>query len=258
MNSLTGGVAIVTGASSGIGQAIAVAFAREGAAVAIVHHDDEGGARDAEKQIADAGGRSTIVAADVRDETAVERVFEQCRNAFGPATILVNSAGVDAGGVEVADMELAHWENVLRTNLTGPFLFCRAFARDLRAAGKPGKIINISSVHQEIPRVGAAEYDASKGGLRNLTTTLALELAPDGINVNNLAPGMVLTPMNQEAIDDPEKLAEDVKSIPLKRAASPEEIAQLAVYLASAAADYVTGATFTIDGGLTINTGQGA
>ncbi len=258
MKILQNAVAIVTGASSGIGQAIAIAFAREGAAAVIVHFDDKTGASETEKQIAGAKGRSIIVRADVRDEADVARIFTECRRVFGDATILVNSAGVDAGGIKVADMTLDHWENMLRTNLTGPFMTCRAFAKGLQKTGRPGKIINISSVHQEIPRIGAAEYDASKGGLRNLTTTLALELAPDGITVNNLAPGMVLTPMNQEAIDDPEKLKEQVQSIPLKRAAQPEEVAKLAIYLASPAADYVTGSTFTIDGGLTINTGQGA
>ncbi len=258
MNILKDGVAIVTGGSSGIGQSISIAFAREGAAVVIVHYDDKPGALKTQKQIAQAKGRSIIVKADVRNEAAVKRVFKACLKAFGDATILVNSAGVDAGGVKVADMTLDHWENTLRTNLTGPFMTCREFARGLQSAKKPGKIVNISSVHQEIPRIGAAEYDASKGGLRNLTTTLALELAEDGITVNNLAPGMILTPMNQEAIDDPEKLKEQVASIPLKRAGTPDEVAKLALYLASSAADYVTGATFTIDGGLTINTGQGA
>lgn len=258
MQRLSNQVAIVTGASSGIGQAIAVAFSTEGAAVAVIFNDDAGGAEDTKKRIEGAGGRCLLLKTDVRDERAVEQAVERCRSAFGDATLLVNSAGVDAGGVEVCDMTLEHWEDALRTNLTGPFLFCRAVARGLRTARKTGKIINISSVHQEIPRAGAAEYDASKGGLRNLTRTLALELAPLGVTVNNIAPGMVLTPMNQEAMDDPEVLKKQVQSIPLKRAAQPEEVAALAVYLASKEADYVTGTTMTIDGGLEIYTGQGA
>ncbi len=155
-------------------------------------------------------------------------------------------------------MKLEQFEDVLRTNLVGPFLFCRAFARGLRKAKSKGKIINVTSVHEDIPRAGAADYCASKGGLRNLTRCLALELAEHGVTVNNLAPGMVLTPMNQEAIDDPEKLKEQVASIPAKRAAKPEEVAELALYLASPAADYATGATFTLDGGLQMNLGQGA
>ncbi len=203
-----------------------------------------------------AGAKAIIVQANVGDETAVDRIFARCEQELGTATILVNSAGVDAGGVCVADMKTESWEAALRTNLTGPFLTCRRFVQALRTAKRPGKIVNVTSVHQEIPRAGAAEYDASKGGLRNLTTTLALELAPDKINVNALAPGMVLTPMNQKAIDDPKVLEEQVQSIPWKRAAKPEEVARLAVYLVSADADYVTGATFVIDGGLSLNWGR--
>ncbi len=127
-----------------------------------------------------------------------------------------------------------------------------------RAAGGNGKIINITSVHEDIPRAGAAGYCASKGGLRNLTRCLTLELASDRINVNNIAPGMVLTPMNQPALDDPKVLEEQVQSIPWKRAAEPWEIAKLALYLASEDANYASGQTFTLDGGLTMNQGQGA
>ena len=258
MAKLANAVAVVTGAASGIGEAVARLYAKEGASVVLVHRDDAEIADKIVQEIRTTGGRAIAVAADVRDEQAVARVFDQARDAFGDPTLLVNSAGVDAAGINVADMKLEQWENVLRTNLTGPFLFCRAFVRGLAKSKKPGRIVNISSVHENIPRAGAADYDASKGGLRNLTRTLALELAPVGITVNNLAPGMVLTPMNQEAIDDPEKLKEQVASIPLKRAASPEEVAELALYLASDAAAYATGATFTLDGGLTVNTGQGA
>ena len=123
---------------------------------------------------------------------------------------------------------------------------------------RKGRIINISSVHEDIPRAGASDYCASKGALRNLTRCLALELAGHGVTANNIAPGMILTPMNQEAIDDPKKLKEQVASIPMKRAGEPEEVAKLALYLASDAADYATGATFTLDGGLQMNLGQGA
>jgi glucose 1-dehydrogenase len=140
----------------------------------------------------------------------------------------------------------------------GPFYCCQHFIRARRAHGGKGKLLNVTSVHEDIPRVGSAGYDCAKGALRNLTRTLALELAPDHINVNNIAPGMVLTPMNQKAIDDPKVREKQVQSIPWKRAAQPEEVATLAVYLASEDADYATGQTYVLDGGLMMNMGQGA
>ncbi len=258
MAALENMTAVVTGASSGIGKAIALRFAREGAAVVVVHHDQADDAKAVVAAIEKEGARAILVAADVRNEGDVDKVFEHAQKAFGAPTILVNAAGVDAAGILVADMEVDHFEMVLKTNLVGPFLFCRAFVRGCKTAKARGKIINVTSVHEDIPRVGAADYCASKGGLRNLTRCLALELAEHGINVNNLAPGMVLTPMNQEAIDDPKVREEQTASIPLKRAAEPEEVAELALYLASPAADYATGATFTLDGGLQMNLGQGA
>lgn len=257
MGKLDGAVAVVTGGSSGIGAAIATLFAHEGAAIGIVALEMDEAAQSLASGIEQAGGRAIAVAADVGDEQAVAGAFARVAEAFGPATILVNSAGVDASGIPVADMPLTQFEAVLRTNLVGPFLCAKAFIGGLPKEAR-GKIVNISSVHEDLPRAGAADYCASKGGLRNLTRCLALELAPRGITVNNLAPGMVLTPMNQEAIDDPDKLAEQVASIPLKRAAEPREVAELALYLASAAGDYATGATFTLDGGLACNIGQGA
>ena len=257
MAKLDRSVALVTGGSSGIGAAIAQLFASEGAAVIIVAHELDAASESLVTGIERAGGRAMAVAADVGDEAAVAAAFEDAVAAFGTVTILVNSAGVDASGIPVGDMPLAQFQSVLRTNLVGPFLCCRAFISGL-PEGARGKIINISSVHEDLPRAGAADYCASKGGLRNLTRCLALELAPRGITVNNLAPGMVLTPMNQEAIDDPEKLAEQVASIPLKRAAMPEEVAGLALFIASSAGDYATGTTFTLDGGLECNIGQGA
>jgi glucose 1-dehydrogenase len=155
-------------------------------------------------------------------------------------------------------MALAQWERLLRTDLTGSFLTCRRFVRDLRAAGRPGRVINISSIHAKVVRAGAADYDSAKGGLRNLTATLALEAAPWRINVNAVAPGMILTPMNARAVADQAYRQSLEASIPWGRAGTAEEVAKVAVFLASPAADYITGTTITIDGGLSLVLGQKA
>ncbi len=251
-------VAIVTGADSGIGQATAEAFAREGADVAITYFHDRDGAEETRRQVEAARRRAIVVELDQRDPAQVEELFRTTESDLGTPSILVNNAGQDSTGKEVAEMPIDDWDAEMRTNLYGPFYCCQQFIRARRRSGGGGKIINVTSVHQEIPRAGAAGYDVSKGGLRNLTRTLCLELAPDRINVNNIAPGMVLTPFNQAAIDDPDVREEQVQSIPFKRAAEPSEIAALAVYLASKDADYASGQTFTLDGGLSMNLGQGA
>lgn len=255
---LSGKVAIITGSDSGIGQATAREFARNGADVAVTWFTDEAGAEETRQAVEQAGQRAYVTQLDVRDPDAIARLFEETERRLGVPFILVNDAGIDAVGDHVVDMRLEDWEDRIRANLTGPFVACQHFIRARRDAGGRGKIINITSVHEDIPRAGAAGYCATKGGLRNLTRCLTLELAPDRINVNNIAPGMVLTPMNQPALDDPDVLEEQVQSIPWKRAAEPEEIARLALYLASDASDYASGQTFTLDGGLMMNQGQGA
>lgn len=255
---LEGKVAIITGSDSGIGQAMAEEFARHGARVAITWFQDEQGAQETRVAVERAGQMALAMHVDVRDPASIEHLFTETERVLGTPYILVNDAGVDAVGKHVADMTYEEWDERLKTNLYGPFMACQLFIRARRKAGGNGKIINITSVHEDIPRAGAAGYCASKGGLRNLTRCLTLELASDRINVNNIAPGMVLTPMNQPALDDPKVLEEQVQSIPWKRAAEPWEIAKLALYLASEDASYASGQTFTLDGGLTMNQGQGA
>lgn len=251
-------IAIVTGSDSGIGQAIAEQFAKQGADVAITYHSDRDGAERTKTMVEACGRRAVVVQTDLRQREDVEKLFRETESALGVPDILVNNAGVPLSGSHVADMSDEDWDRQIRTNLYGPFYCCREFIRDRRKAGGGGKIINITSIHEDIPMAGAAGYDASKGGLRNLTRTLTLELAPDHINVNNIAPGMILTPMNQAAIDDAALRESREKNIPWQRAGEPVEVAHLAVYLASAEADYVTGQSFTIDGGLTMQMGQGA
>jgi glucose 1-dehydrogenase len=258
MKRLENRVAIITGSDSGIGQGTAIEFAREGADVVINYLHDQEGAEETKRQVEAQGRRAIVIQADLREEANVARLFAETEEVLGTPYILVNNAGIDSTGVNVADMSLEDWDDRIKSNLYNPFYCCQHFIRARKRAGGKGKIINITSVHEEIPRAGAAGYDVSKGGLRNLTRTLCLELAPDRINVNNIAPGMVLTPFNQEAVDDPKVREEQVQSIPWKRAAEPWEIGRLAVYLASEDADYVTGQTFTIDGGLMMNQGQGA
>lgn len=256
--SLSGQVAIVTGSDSGIGQGTAVEFARQGASVVVHYLQDAAGANSTKQQIEKIGGKAIVVQADVTKALDVERLFGTCDAELGMPTILVNSAGVDASGKNIEDLAVEDFEKAIATNLTGPFMTCRQLVLRLKKAKATGRIINISSVHQDIPRAGAVDYDCSKGGLRNLTTTLALELAANKINVNGIAPGMILTPMNQESLDDPNEREKQVQSIPWKRAGEPWEVARLAVYLAGKDSDYVTGATFVIDGGLMLNQGQGA
>jgi glucose 1-dehydrogenase len=251
-------VALITGSDSGIGAATAAVFAAEGADVVINYLHDADGAAATARAVEATGRRAVVAQADISVENEVSRLFDVAVEAFGGVDILMNNAGVDASGTHVADLSSEVWDRAIRTNVYGAFFCCRRFVQLRRAAGGGGKIINVTSVHEDIPNAGGADYDCSKGAVRNLTRTLALELAPMRINVNNLAPGMVLTPFNQPAIDDPQLLEEQVQSIPWKRAAQPEEIAKLALFLASSDADYVTGSTYVMDGGLMRNLGQGA
>ena len=258
MGKLADKVALITGSDSGIGHATAVEFAREGADVIVNYLEDEQGAERTRAEVEAEGRAAIVVQADHGYEDQVEKLFAAGLERFGRIDILMNNASVDASGVHVADLDFDDFERAVRSNFFGQVLCCKHFIRHRKQAGGGGKIINVTSIHEDIPNPGGSDYDCSKSALRMLTRTLTLEVAEHGINVNNLAPGMVLTPFNQAAIDDPDLLEKQVQSIPLKRAAQPEEIAKLALFLASSDSDYATGADFVMDGGLMRSVGQGA
>jgi len=251
-------VAIVTGSDSGMGRAIAEALAVEGADVAVTFHRDGPGALETADQVRAAGRRSLVQRLDVRDEAGVAALFDTVDQTLGAPDILVNSAGTGSSGRPIAETDSGEFESVIRTYLFGPFFCCREFVRRRQEEGGFGKIINITSVHEAIPSPGNAAYGAAKSGLLTLTRSLALELADLRINVNAVAPGLIRTPMTSLRTDDPQEMAEELPHIPWRRAGEPWEVARLVVYLASEEADYVTGQSFTIDGGLEMNLGQGA
>lgn len=258
MGKLEGKIALITGSDSGIGQATAVEFAKEGASVVITYHTDKDGANETLQKVEEAGGKGLVVELDVSDEQQVEDMFDKTLEEFGTLDILMNNAAINGQGIKVEDLSTEKWDKAIKTNVYGYFFCVRRFINIRKEKGGGGKIINVSSVHEEIPAPGTADYCSSKGAIKMLTRTLALELAEHKINVNNIAPGMILTPMNQEATDDKEVREEKTQNIPMKRAGKPEEIGKLAVFLASSDSDYVTGSTYVMDGGLMQNQGQGA
>lgn len=244
-------VALVTGASSGIGKAIATRFAAEGAHVAVNYRPgSQADKESAQSEAASFGPTSIAVAADVSRREDVERMIEEVVNRFGRLDIAVNNAGIEIKKpfIEVTDEE---WNKVIAVNLYGSFVVSQAAVRRMVKQGEGGKLIFISSVHEDIPFPDFTAYCASKGGVRMMMRNLAIELAPHKINVNNIAPGAIATPINQSVLDDPAALKNAVSEIPWGRFGRPEEVASVAVFLASEEAEYVTGSTYYVDGGLT-------
>jgi glucose 1-dehydrogenase len=246
---------LITGASSGIGQAIAVRFAREGANVAINYRSGAEQAQAtqalARKARTNGGGKEFIVQADVSQEDQVKAMFASVLDAFGSLDVLVNNAGIQKP-CPSHEIETADFDRILGVNVRGPFLCAREAIRHFLSRGNGGVILNNSSVHEIIPKPKYLSYSISKGGMENLTKSLALEYAGQGIRVNAVGPGAVVTPINKAWIDNPKARGEVESHIPMTRAASAEEIASVFAFLASDEASYITGQTIFACGGLTL------
>ncbi len=245
-------IALVTGSSQGIGRAIAVRFAQEGADVVINYNRGAQGAEEALAEIEAAGQRGLIVQADLGKVADIRRLVKTAVDHFGRLDVLVNNAGLETHA-PFWDVTEEDYDKVLNVNLKGVFFASQEFVRHLRPKERRGKIVNISSVHEELPFPNFTAYCASKGGVKMMTRNLAVELGGLGINVNNIAPGAIETPINSKLLNDSTKLGALLSQIPLKRLGQTADVASVAVFLASDDADYVTGSTYYVDGGLTWN-----
>lgn len=248
-------VAVITGAATGIGQAIAIAFAGAGASVVVDYVGAAATPDDTLHKIKVAGGVATAVEADVSNPAEVNALVQKTVSAYGKLDILVNNAAIEKK-FPFIDYPLSEWQKIIAVNLTGPFLCAQAAAKQMIQQGHGGRIINISSIHEDLPMPTNAPYCVTKGGLRMLARTIAVELAPHGITVNNIGPGAIYTPIDKDVESDPALNAQILAEIPLGRWGRPEEVAQLALYLASDEASYITGSTHFIDGGMLRNAGS--
>jgi glucose 1-dehydrogenase len=255
---LKGKNVLVTGGSSGIGQAIAVRFAEYGANVAINYLRRPEEAHDTEEQVhacvgrvQQHGVRDVLVGGDVSREQDVVRMVAEAAEGLGGLDVLVNNAGIQISRPS-EELTSDDFDRVLAVNLRGSFMCAREAIRHFLGADQGGSIVNVSSVHQLIPKPGYLGYSTSKGGMQNLTRTLALEYAGRGIRVNGIGPGATVTPINRAWIDDPVKRAQVEQHIPMRRAGDADEMAGVTCFLASDLAAYITGQTIFVDGGLTL------
>jgi glucose 1-dehydrogenase len=258
---LNGQVALITGADSGIGKGVAIAMAQAGAKVLINYVHNKEAADEVVDEITSAGGEAFAYKADVSNEDEVKDMFAAIINKYGTVDILVNNAGLQKDA-KFVDMTLDEWNTVISINLTGQFLCSREAAKEFIKRGvvdsvscAAGKIICMSSVHEVIPWAGHVNYAASKGGISMFMKSIAQELAPNKIRVVGIGPGAIQTPINKDAWETPEALEKLLTLIPYKRIGKPDDIAKLTVWLASDEADYITGTTVFMDGGMTLYPG---
>ena len=251
-NRLAGKVAIVTGSGTGIGQSIAIRFASEGATIVVDYRDHPEQAADTKAKAEAAGGKAITIQSDVSVIADTQKLIDETYTQLGRCDILVNNAGIE---IEAPFWEVTEkqYDAVLDVNLKGAFFLTQAFVRRLRDAKLPGRVINISSVHEDMVFPHFSTYCASKGGMRMLMRDLAVELGPLGITVNNIAPGAIATPINTNMMADKPELNALLANIPLRRMGTPEEVAGLALFLASDDGAYATGSTYILDGGLIRN-----
>jgi glucose 1-dehydrogenase len=249
---LAGKVAIITGSGSGIGKSIAIRFASEGATVVVDYRNHIDQAQDTQSKVEAAGGKSILVQADVSVLTDTQNLVDQAYKQLGRCDILVNNAGIEIESPfwEVTEKD---YDAVLNVNLKGAFFLTQAFVRPLIKAKLPGRVINISSVHEDMVFPHFSTYCASKGAMRMVMRDLAVELGPYNITINNIAPGAIATPINTKMMADKPELKALLANIPLGRMGTPEEVAGVALFLASDDGAYCTGSTYIIDGGLIRN-----
>jgi len=249
---LEGKTVLITGGSQGIGQGIAFRLAEEGADIAVDYVGNSASADATVAQIQKRGRRALAVQADISSVDQIHSMMKQAVDSFGGVDVLINNAGVEkrASIWEVTEHD---YDLVLKINLKGAFFASQAFVQHRMAVKKPGKIINISSVHEELPFPHFTSYCASKGGMKMMMRNLSIEVAPYGITVNNIAPGAIETPINTALLNDPPKLKALLDNIPLARLGQVSDVAGVAAFLVSSDADYITGATIVVDGGLTWN-----
>ncbi len=251
-NRLQGKVVAITGGDQGIGRAIAERLAQEGADVALCYRKNKPGADEVVTVIKALGRKAAAIQCDVGKIADGQRFISEAVAQLGRIEILVNNAGLERRA-DFWDVTEEDYDAVLNVNLKGVFFITQAFVRHRQSVKNDGKIINISSVHEELPFPHFTSYCASKGGLKMMTRNLSIELAPLGITINNIAPGAIETPINTKLLNDPAKLNALLANIPLKRLGKPQDVASVAAFLASPESDYVTGTTFVVDGGLTWN-----
>jgi glucose 1-dehydrogenase len=260
-NTLQGQPALITGASSGIGMATALGMAQAGADIVVNYIGDPAPAEEVAHRIEGFGRRAIAIEADVSKEDQVQAMFAKAIGHFGTLHVVVSNAGLQRDA-PFDKMTLQQWEAVIGVNLTGQFLTAREAVREFKRRGvvkdvsvSAGKIICMSSVHQEIPWAGHVNYATSKGGIRMMMMSIAQEVAPYRIRVNAVAPGAIRTPINTSAWSTPEAYAELMTLVPYQRIGEPDDIARAVAWLASDAADYVVGATLFVDGGMTLYPG---